>query len=159
MNRPIACLERDQANGAAVVGARQPDEPLDLLRHADEGVHPLAVAHARELQRDGEAEIGDERERMRRIDGERREHREDVIEEMILEPRLLALGYIGPIHQHDAVVGQHGAQLAPPLLLVAGERADRLRDARKLFGRGETVGTPGGDARRAAGRAGRQRGP
>ncbi len=50
-----------------------------LLRHADERVHRLAVARARELQRDREAEIGNERERMRRIDRERRQHREDVV--------------------------------------------------------------------------------
>ena len=68
-------LERDQADRVAVL-AGQADEALDLLRHADQRVHRLAVADARELQREREAEIGDERERMRRIDRERRQHRE-----------------------------------------------------------------------------------
>ncbi len=47
---------------------------------------------AEQLQRQREAEIRDERERMRRIDGERRQHREDVVEEVVLQPGLLALG-------------------------------------------------------------------
>ena len=45
-----------------------------------------AVARARKLERDREAEIGDERERMRRVDRERREQRKDLAQEMILEP-------------------------------------------------------------------------
>ena len=59
-------LERDHAGGGCSFGARQADEAIDLVRHADERVHRLAVARARELERDGEAEIGNERERMRR---------------------------------------------------------------------------------------------
>ena len=70
-------LERDDPQRAVARRARQADEALDLVGHADQRVHRLAVARARKLQRDGEAEIGDERERMRRVDGERRQHRKD----------------------------------------------------------------------------------
>ena len=84
-------LERDQAHRAALRRRRQADEALDLLRHADQRVHRLAVALARQLQRDREAEIGDERERVRRIDRERREHREDVAQEIVLEPGAVGL--------------------------------------------------------------------
>ena len=41
-------------------------------------LHVLAVAAADELQHEAEAEIGDERERVRRIDGERRQDREHL---------------------------------------------------------------------------------
>ena len=42
------------------------------------------------FERQREAEIRDERERMRRVDGERRQDREDVLEEMLLQPVALA---------------------------------------------------------------------
>src|SRR3974390_3300522 len=62
-------LKRDKAQGL-VGAARQPDEALDLLRHADERVHRLAVFDSRELKRDREAEVGDEWERMGRMHGD-----------------------------------------------------------------------------------------
>ena len=72
-----------------------------------------------------EAEIGDERERMRRIDRERRQHREDLVEEMVLEP--------GRGRPCCSVVARRPArcsarrsslaQLAPARLLVAGQRS------------------------------------
>src|SRR5262245_57311194 len=68
-------FERDHAGGGRSLGTWQADEAVDLVRHADERIHRLAVARARELERDGEAEIGNERERMRRIDGERGQQR------------------------------------------------------------------------------------
>ena len=108
---------------------RQPDEALDLVRHADQRVHRLAVAGAHELQRDREAEIGDERERMRRIDRQRREQREHLTQEVILQPGLFLPGHIRTVDQHDARRGELDAQFPPPRLLVAGERRHRLGDA------------------------------
>ncbi len=78
-------------------------EALDLVRHADQRVHRLAVAGARELQRQREAEIGNERERMRRIDRERRQHREDGGQEILLQPVMLLLGHVLRIDDDDAV--------------------------------------------------------
>src|SRR6185312_3319910 len=43
-------FQGDDANAAVI--ARQPDEALDLLRHADKRVHRLAVFRPRELKRD-----------------------------------------------------------------------------------------------------------
>ena len=94
---------------------------------------------ARKLQRNGETEIGNERERMRRVDGERRQQRKDLPEKIILEPGLLLLGHLRPFDQHDSLLGQHLPKLAPAFLLVAGERAHRLGDAGELFRRGEPV--------------------
>ena len=89
--QPGDLLERDQPHRAALGRRRQADEALDPLRHADQRVHRLAVAAARELERDREAEIGNERERMRRIDRERRQHREDVLQEIVFEPAAVGL--------------------------------------------------------------------
>ena len=82
------CLDRDQPHFAAVAAVRQPHETLDAVRHADQRIHRLAVLGARKLQRDREAKVGNERERMRRIDRERRQQRKDVGEKVIFEPGL-----------------------------------------------------------------------
>ena len=137
-------LQRDDAH--LVAAARQADEAVDLLRHADERVHRLAVLHARELQRQREAEIGNERERMRRVDGERRQQRKDVGEEVVLEPGALGLLEVVGVDQRHALVGQVGAQRQPALLLVAGEDRHRLADARELLDRRQPFRALRGDA-------------
>src|SRR5262249_28265186 len=131
-------LQRDDAGAIALPG-RQSDEALDLARNANERIHRLAVAHARELQRDGEAEIGNERKRMRGVDCEGREQRKDLTQEMVLQPGLFLARELRAIHQRDPVFGQELPKLAPALLLIARKRRDRLRNARKLFGRGKPV--------------------
>ena len=55
-----------------------------------------------QLERESEAEIGNERERMRRIDGERRQHREDARHEMIVEPVAIGLRQIAGLDDDDA---------------------------------------------------------
>ena len=95
-------FDRDQPHLAALAGLRQPHEAFDAVRHADQRIHRPAVLGAGKLQGDREAEIGNERERMRRIDGERRQQRKDVREEIIFEPGLLGLGDVGAVDQHDA---------------------------------------------------------
>src|SRR5262249_50829566 len=132
-------FERDHAGGGRSLGTREADEAVDLVRHADERIHRLAVARARELERDGEAEIRNERERMRRIDRERGQQRENLPEEMIFEPGPFLFRHIRPFDQHDGLPGQHLAKLAPALLLIARQRANRLPNAGKLFRRGEPV--------------------
>ncbi len=105
-----------------------------------------AVAGACELQRDGEAEIGNERERVRRIDRERRQQRKDLPQEVLLEPGPFPLGDIRPVDQHDPLLRQHLAQFAPALLLVAGQHRNRLGDAHQLLGRRQPVRALEGDA-------------
>ena len=139
-------LEGNDPRGGRSVGARQPDEALGAVGNADQRIHRLAVAGARKVQRNGEAEIGDERERMRRVDGERREQRKDLPQEVILEPALFLLRDVGAVDQHDALLGQHPAKLEPALLLVGPQHRDRLADAGELLGGGETIRRLGGDA-------------
>jgi hypothetical protein len=83
---------------------------------------------------------------MRRIDGQRREQREDLAQEMVVEPGALFLRHLRSVDNRDAVLRELAAQLAPALLLVARERRDRFRDARQLLGGREPVRAPGGDA-------------
>ena len=113
-------LQRDQPHRAVLAGG-QADEAVDLAGHADQRVHRLAVGDPRQVQRDGEAEARDERERMRRIDRQRRQQRENIVEEVILDPGPLGLGDVAAIDQNDADLGQDAAQVAPDRLLVDGE--------------------------------------
>ena len=99
-------FDRDQPDFAALAGLRQPHETLDPVGHADQRIHRLAVLGARKLQGDREAEIGNEREWMRRIDGKRRQQRKDVGEEIILQPGFLRLGDVRAVDQHDAGFGE-----------------------------------------------------
>ena len=103
--QPGGLLQRDQPHHA-VLAAGHADEAVDLAGHADQRVHRLAVGGARKLQRDGEAEARDEREGMGRIDRERRQQREDVVEEVVLDPGPFGLGDVLAVDQHDADVGQ-----------------------------------------------------
>ena len=98
------------------------------------------------MQRDGEAEARDEREGMRRVDRERRQQREDVVEEVILDPGSFGLGDVAAVDQNDADLGQHAAQIAPDRLLVGGELRDRLVDEDELLGGGQPVRAALGDA-------------
>src|SRR5438552_665757 len=131
-------LERDEAL-AATFRIGQADETVHSARYANQRIHPAPVAGARKLQRDGETEIGDERERMRRIDRQRRQYREDVVEEMVFQPGLFGLGDFGAVDQDDIFLAQVFAQRAPARLLVGREASDGLADARELLGGSEPV--------------------
>ena len=77
---------------------------------------------------------------MCRVDGERRQQRENVGEKIVFEPRLLRLGHIGTVDQHDAGLGECRAQFAPLCLLVFDQEHDGLGDAAKLLGGCQPLG-------------------
>jgi hypothetical protein len=55
------------------------------MRDGQQRVHALAVAAPAQFQRQAEAAIGDERERMGRVDGDRRDDQQDLVEEALVE--------------------------------------------------------------------------
>ena len=71
-------LEPDEAR----LLAGQADEALELARQQDEPDQRLGLA-AVELEHDADALVGDERERVRRVDRDRRQHRERLVEEAL----------------------------------------------------------------------------
>ena len=93
------------------------------------------------MQRNGEAEAGNERKRVRRIDRQRRQQRENVVEEVILDPGPFRLGDVTAIDHDNPGPGQIAAKIAPDCLLVGGEPRDCLVDDDELLGRGQTIGT------------------
>src|SRR5215203_6896347 len=96
-------------------------EAFDLVGYANESVHRLAVANARKLQGQREAEIGNERERMRRVDRQRRQNRKYGGKELLLKPRMLLLADALRIDDHDAIGRQFLAQIAPARLLIVSK--------------------------------------
>jgi hypothetical protein len=139
-------FDGDEPRFAALACLRQPHQALDPVRDADERVHRLAVFAAGQLQRDGKAEIGNERERMRRIDRKRRQQRKDMGEKVVFEPGLLGPRHIGPVDQHNAGRGEFRPQFAPLRLLVFDEDRHRFGDPYELLGRRKPFGTLGADA-------------
>ena len=86
----------------ADVVAGQPDEALKLRRHRQQRVEVLAAVGIVELEGEAEAEIGDEGERVGRIDRDRRQDREDIFEEAGFQPVDLAVGQLAGIDHGDA---------------------------------------------------------
>ena len=139
-------VERDEAVQPFARQIRQLDEAIDLGRHADQGVELAAVALALQRESHGKAEIRDEGERMRRVDRQRRQHREDVVEEVVLQPDpVLRTDIAGP-EQMDPVLVQVPPQLDPACLLVVGQGRDRLTDRDELLRRRQTILAAGDDA-------------
>ncbi len=139
-------LKRDQPRRCAFLGGGDPDEAVDLAGHADQRVHRLAVGYPRQLQCHREAKVRDERERMRRVDRQRRQQWEDVVEEVILDPGALGFGDVAPIDQLDADLGEDIPQVAPDRLLVGSELRHGLVDHHELLGRQQAVRAALGDA-------------
>ena len=125
--------------GRVGLGFRQPDEAGNAGRHAHQRVQRPSVALPLQLQRERKAEIGDERERMRRIDRQRRQYREDVLQEELVEPAVLARGQSAFSDDDDPGLGEVGLQFEPAALLVPGKVADDIVDLFELFERGQSV--------------------
>ena len=85
------------------------------------------------------AEIWNEGERMRGVDRERRQQRENMREKMLLKPAAVGFLDVAAVNQHDAGSRKLRPQLDPALLLVARELRHRFTDTRKLFGGRQAV--------------------
>ena len=94
MNSATACSSGMKRTAAPSPGRGRRMKRSSVVGRRISAFICLAVRRAAQLQRDREAEIGDERERMRRIDRQRRQHREDVAQEVVVEPGALLLGEI-----------------------------------------------------------------
>ena len=76
---------------------------------------------------------------MRGVDRDRREHRKDVAEEMILEPGALGVGQLLGLKHTDAGLGEQRFEPDPALLLLVGQLGDEAGDAVELLGRRQSV--------------------
>ena len=77
--------EAVQPGGDQLLGREKPnavgqaDQPREHVRHLDSGKPALAGVGVTDHRGEAESQVRDVRERVRRIDGERREHREDPL--------------------------------------------------------------------------------
>ncbi len=126
------------------------DEPhrLDLeqarqdLRHLDPGEAALAGLRVAQADRDRQAQGRDVRERMTRIDRERRQDREDLVEEPLAE-RLVMLGDRRVVDELDAFRGERAADRHEDRRMVGDELEDARTDRRQLLVGGPAVGGAG----------------
>ena len=73
------------------------------------------------------------------IDGDRRQHRKDMIEEVILEPDALVVGELIGVKHVDAGVGKERDERHPAFLLLGCQLHDRAVDAVELLGGRQAV--------------------
>ena len=153
-------FERDEADTRALRSGRRMKR-FERRRQAQQRRHLLAVLAVAQLQRHREAEIGDERERMRRVDRQRRQHRKDLLLEMVFQPGPLVLGQsIGRATlSMPSWLEQYCMQAGKALLLVLLQPLDFVQQSvraavRACARRGCAWRCP-----RAPGRRGRRRAP
>ena len=111
------------------------EEPGQHGGHLDPGELPDAGLRVLDQHRQVDRQTGDVGERVRRVDRQRGEHREDALGEQLAHPVLLVGGQLVPAQDLDALRGQLGPDLLGEhagLLVdqLAGPGQDRLRAPR-----------------------------
>ena len=134
-------LDRQEGDRLVVrVVRRDPDQARDVVRHLH-AREPLGAALG---VADGhgqvEREAGDVGERVRGVDGQRRQHREHGLGEVGRQRRALLVGQRRPPVDPDALLVQLRAHLVEEHLRVRdGQRLRPRGDAGQLLARGEPV--------------------
>ena len=147
-------LEPDEAR----MVAGQADEALELAGQQHEAGEQLAAA-AVELHGDADAGVGDERERVGRVDGDRGEDRDRLLVEALAQIVEIVPGQLVDLEHGHVLLAQQAGELVPAALLDRGQRGDALPDRRQLLGRREPVGTDRRDRQLGPAPSGPTRGP
>ena len=127
------------------------DEARQARRHLDAGEVLAARLGVLEQHREVERQAGDVGERVRRVDGERREHGEDALGEEVVEGLTVVLVEVVPAHDGDALLleGRTHVVLEDAGVLLhqlVREPGDALDELARLEPGGGAHGQPGGDA-------------
>ena len=114
--------------------ARQGDEPGDLLRDRQQRLQRPVIGNPLQLQRQTESGVRDERERMRRVDGQWRQHRKDIRQEMAFQKFQVPRRQARPLHDADPFAFHFLAQPVERRLLGLHQPPCIGVDQGKLFG-------------------------
>ena len=102
-----------QRQGAVTpLGRGQGDESVDLRRDRQQRLQRALVLLAFKLQRQRVTQIGDEGERMRRVDGQRRQDREYLVQEHIRQHLAVVFTNGGAVEDADILGLQLGRRVS-----------------------------------------------
>ena len=129
-NSRLRCSPMTSSSGTNRCVAER-HEAVEDRRHLHPGEVLLAGLGVAHEHREVERQPGDVGERVRRVDRQRRQHREDPVPEQPLAVLLLVPVEVVPAHQLDALVGERrddlvAEQRGVPLHQLAGLGPDRL---------------------------------
>ncbi|MNZ91738.1 hypothetical protein D3C78_1107320 [compost metagenome] len=136
-------FKRDVADGVFLI--RQTNEAVERGRKTQQRRHRLAAVDAVELQAHRETEVRNEGERMRRVDGQRRQHRENTLFEFRAQPGPIRFGKCRRTHDEDFFLGEILLQNGKRSLLLHLQIVDFLQNIFELLGRRLAVGRLDGD--------------
>ena len=122
-----------EAGGAPKRTVGQAEKTFDAPGNAHKRAHRCAITGIQKFERQRESQIGNERKRMRRIDRKRRQNREHVQEEIVLQPLSFSACQIADVEDYNAVGGEFGLQGLPPRLLGSDQLGDTLANAFELL--------------------------
>ena len=122
-------FERDEALALLAELVGEADESLDLGWQADQGFPVLLVARPEQFEGDRKAEIGNERERMRGINGKRRENRKNMRQKMLMQPFRFSLVEIRRIDDRDSGFAAAPCAIRASAAAVPPPKGSRARGA------------------------------
>ena len=129
-------VDRHEALGFDLEQARQD------LRHLDPGEDALAGLRIAQADGDRQAERRDVRERVARIDRERRQDREDLVVEPLSE-RVMVLGDLVVVEDLDPLGRQLPAEFDEDRRVLGDQAEDPFPGRGQLLGGGQAVRRPG----------------
>ena len=143
-------LKGGEAGRGAVGGAlrgRDRNEALQLAGQADQAAEGAVVIVTADVEHHRHFQIGNEGEGMGRVDGDRRDCQEDVIDEMGFERGAVRLAPVGARDDDDSLLRQPEAKFAPDRRLVGGHVPRLAADLGQKLGRRQAVEGRRRDAR------------
>ena len=130
----------DELLGGEVATLVDRHEAREQVGHLDPGEALLAALGVADERGDGQGQVGDVRERVARIDRQRREHGEHALLVDLGHRLAVGLGEVAPAHDGDAGVGERrGERVEEHQLLPLDEAPGRLGDLGELLRRGAPV--------------------
>ena len=102
-------------------------------------VHAVVVVRAAQLQGKGKTQIGNEGKRVRRVNCQRCEHRQNLIEKIAFQPAYLFGRKLMLLMHENTSIAQIGEQIGKRFLLIIHQRIGNLGHTLQLLGGGQVI--------------------